>query len=348
MDFKRYFIAIFLSVLVLNSCSVDAIDTSLDVKSVVPSVQKERYVPSKYKTKNVIILVVDGPRYSETWGSPTRELIPVLDKQLAPLGVVNSAFYNLGSTFTNPGHTAITTGNYQDIKNNGTELPDFPSIFQHWSHTYEQDGESTYVITSKDKLEILADTNLASWNGRYKPATDCGIAGLATGYRDDAITYQHTFDILSKKHPKLVLINLRAPDSFAHANDWDNYIRGISNSDQFLGDLWRFLQDDPFYADSTTLFMTNDHGRHGNGNKNGFISHGDGCSECRHLNFFAIGPDFKRNEILTTERSQIDISATVAELLQFDMPYGKGEVMFELFAPPSETRSRTVAQNIAE
>ena len=80
--------------------------------------------------------------------------------------------------------------------------------------------------------------------------------------------------------------------------------------------------------------MTNDHGRHGNGNRDGFISHGDGCRECRHLNFFAIGPDFKKNIVLNTKRSQVDIAATISTLMNFEMPSGKGETMRELFINP--------------
>ena len=336
MSYKSYIPAFFLFLFFLvSACSVDRIDTSLAIKPFIEGGEVEKFLTPTYKTKNVVILVIDGPRYSETWGSTTRSLIPVLNRKLAPLGVVSTTFFNLGETFTNPGHTAITTGNYQKMRNNGTELPDFPSIFQHWSHKYSKEKDAAYIIASKDKLEILADTNEAAWKGEYRPATDCGKDGLGNGYRSDAITYRNTFEILSEKHPGLVLINLKSPDSFGHANDWENYLSAISNSDRFLGELWDFLQNDPFYSQKTTLFMTNDHGRHGDGNQNGFVSHGDGCPECRHLNFLAIGPDFKKNEVLAIERSQIDIPATVAELLHFEMPFGKGEVMHELFNIPT-------------
>ncbi|MCW0484842.1 alkaline phosphatase family protein [Gaoshiqia sediminis] len=76
-----------------------------------------------YKTENVIVVVVDGPRQSETWQSTDRKYIPKMDKELAPQGVVISEFYNNGITFTVPGHVAITTGKYETISNKGGNCP---------------------------------------------------------------------------------------------------------------------------------------------------------------------------------------------------------------------------------
>lgn len=308
-----------------TTSNYDSVDWGIDVDS-LPRFEK-------YRTRNVIILVIDGPRYSETWGDSLHVHVPILEKKLSKIGVINSEFYNLGVTNTTAGHTAITTGNYQKIHNGGMELPRFPSIFQYWAKNNINGNESAYVIASKDKLEVLGDTDDLNWSGQFMPSTDCGISGIASGYRADEITYSNTLDILSKKHPGLVLINLKDPDFYAHKNDWENYIKGIEKSDAFTGRLWDFLQNDPFYSNNTSLFITNDHGRHGDGNRDGFISHGDGCLECRHINFFAAGPDFKQNIILDNKRSQIDIAATVAELLGFGMPYGQGEVMYELLLP---------------
>ena len=84
-----------------------------------------------YKSKYIIVVVMDGPRYSETLGDPSHENIPYMDSALSPMGVIHNQFYNLGETFTTNGHTAITTGIYQKINNSGQELPSHPSVFQH-------------------------------------------------------------------------------------------------------------------------------------------------------------------------------------------------------------------------
>ncbi len=289
------------------------------------------YEAASYKTKNVIILVIDGPRYTETWGDSTHQYIPRLSRELAQQGVNYTHFYNDGPTYTNAGHTAVTTGLYQEINNNGKELPLQASIFQHWLKKYNQPGTAAWVIASKDKLEVLADARDSLWHGQYRPATDCGINGLATGYRKDSVTFVNTIATLSTAHPQLVLINFRDPDSFGHDNNWEGYLQGIQNSDEYLYKLWQFLEGDPFYKGSTTVFVTNDHGRHLDSVKDGFINHGCDCEGCRHINLFAIGPDFKKGIVENTRRGQIDIPATVAELLDFELPEGKGQVMTELF-----------------
>jgi arylsulfatase A-like enzyme len=80
----------------------------------------------------------------------------------------------------------------------------------------------------------------------------------------------------------------------------------------------------------TTLFITNDHGRHNNGHKNGFVSHGDFCSGCRKISLLAIGPDFAKNKIVFSKHQIIDIAPTVAELLHFSVPKAKGKSLLPL------------------
>lgn len=286
---------------------------------------------TSYKTKNVIVVVIDGPRLSETWDEPTRKHIPKQSGKMLQEGVFYSNFRNEGATYTTPGHTAITTGVYQQIDNSGDELPNQPSFMQYWREKYNTESSKSWLIASKDKLEVLSNCKNPEWKDQFKPATDCGVNGNGTGYRPDFITYEKTLDILSQDHPQLVLINFREPDYSGHGNDWDGYLKGISNTDEFVYQIWNFIKSDPFYKDETTLFITNDHGRHLDGVFDGFVSHGDSCEGCRQISLYAYGPDFKQNHIENIAREQIDISVTVGELLGFEMPTSQGKVMLELF-----------------
>lgn len=291
----------------------------------------EPTINQEYKTENVIILVMDGPRYSETWGDPSHEFIPRLANDLASHGNIYTQFYNNGSTATVPGHTAIMTGVYQAIDNGGNELPQNPSIFQYWRQQSSNNELTAWVIASKDKLEVLSDCQDSAWVGNFKPSTDCGINGLGSGYRQDSITYKNTIDILTNHHPQLVLINFREPDYSGHTGNWHKYVEGIRNTDEYIYKIWQFIGSDPIYKNKTTLFITNDHGRHHDGVANGFMSHGDTCEGCRHINLYAYGPDFKQGLIINIQREQIDIPATIGELLSLNMPTVEGEVMTELF-----------------
>lgn len=284
----------------------------------------------KYKTQNVVIVMVDGPRYTETWGDTSHKYIPKR-YQMLQQGVLCSAFSNNGTTSTVPGHIAITTGFYQKIANDGTAYPDKPSLFQHWLQTTGTDSSKAWLITTKDKLEVLSDCTDPAWKGKYRPMRDCGVAGLGSGYRNDKVTFDNAKSVLSSNHPQLLLINFKQPDMAGHARDSTGYLKGILDTDNYIYLLWQQLQSDDFYKDKTTMIVTNDHGRHTSGHLDGFVSHGDTCEGCKHIELFAMGPDFKKNYISDTPYEQIDIASTVAELMYFEMPNANGKVISDIF-----------------
>jgi hypothetical protein len=252
---------------------------------------------------------------------------------MAQYGVVSTTFYNGGPTYTLAGHTAITTGVYQEINNSGQEYPKSPGVFQVWEKYIGNNAQYAWVVSSKDKLVILGDCSDATWTGKYRPTTNCGVEGhgLGSGLRPDSMTCKAALNILSQYHPRLSLISFMEPDIPAHGGVWDNYINGIRGSDEYIFRIWSFLQTDKYFKGTTTVFVTNDHGRHSNGIADGFVSHGDNCDGCRHIEFFASGPDFKKNRVISTRRELIDIPVTIAYLLGVQLPQSQGQVMTELF-----------------
>ncbi|MFZ4059412.1 MAG: hypothetical protein ACOYKE_14815, partial [Ferruginibacter sp.] len=66
---------------------------------------KKESIPDKYKTENVIIIVIDGARYSETWGDTLHQYIPFFSNEISKKGIVNTNFYNNGPTYTLAGHS---------------------------------------------------------------------------------------------------------------------------------------------------------------------------------------------------------------------------------------------------
>lgn len=280
-----------------------------------------------YATKNIIIVVVDGPRYSETWGDPSHTYIPHMAKDLAPEGAVFTNFRNTGPTYTNSGHTTITTGFRQEINNTGREYPRYPSLFQYFLKASGQNQTAAWIITTKDKLEILSNTADPDWKDKYRPATDCGVNGLGTGYREDSTTLNTALEILKREHPRVVLINFKEPDASAHAGDWQGYLKGIRDTDEYVWKLWNFVKTDTFYKDKTAFFVTNDHGRHLDGVKDGFVNHGDSCEGCRHINLYAYGPDFIRNKLIQENFAQQDITATCASFLHLKMDHSEGTII---------------------
>ncbi len=313
--YRKSFFYLVLFVVVLISCS------------------KNELQPRNYETENVIVIVMDGARYSETWGDPSHQYIPKIANYITPLGIVNTRFYHNGETFTVPGHTALATGFYENINNGGTELPENPSIFQYWRSTYHTPQNKSWVIASKGKIEVIGNCSKENWQGQFTPMTDCGVDGLgaSSGYRHDSLTYNKTIEILSNDHPNLAIINFREPDYSGHMNDWQAYVQGIQEVDDYIYRIIQFIENDSIYQGTTTVFITNDHGRHLDEIADGFCSHGDDCQGCKHINLFCYGPDFKTNTIVSQDRELIDIPATIAELLHFEIHNSNGQIMTELF-----------------
>lgn len=282
--------------------------------------------PNSYITENVVVLVIDGPRFGDTWGDPEHRLIGNLAKKLAPKGIINQEFYNQGITHTLPGHTAISSGVYERIDNNGKQYPAFPSYLQHWLSLTHENPNKAWIIGSKRKLEVLGNCSNIDWRNSFLPSID-------TKDRHDKATFERVKEIITEHHPKLLFINLKGPDFWGHAGDWEMYKYGIFQTDSMLNALQDIIETDPVYSGKTTLIMTNDHGRHLEGIQNGFVSHGDRCVGCTHINFYAYGPDFWPDAIISKQRDQTDIAPTIGKLMGFEMKQNQGEVMTELFKP---------------
>lgn len=301
--------------------------------SSISSCEKDVPIPG-YRTQSLVIVIVDGPRWTETWGEPERQYIPFRSKTMAKEGAYCTNMRNKGTTSTNPGHSAITTGIYESIDNSGTQIPYNPSFIQYWLKQTGKPSEKAWLITSKDKLHVLSDCLNPEWQGKYKPRIDCGVAGYGTGYREDSVTFRKAMEVLKQHHPNIAVINFKEPDASGHAANWNAYITGIAQTDEYCRKIWEFLQEDDVYKGTTTMFVTNDHGRHKDGHADGFVSHGDGCEGCEHIEFVAAGPDIVKGAIDKEKRSQVDIAVTAAHLLGVKMEYAKGNVMQEMLKRP--------------
>ncbi len=283
-----------------------------------------------FQTRNLVIVIMDGPRWTETFGEPTMQYIPGM-KNLVNQATLFTNFRNDGPTRTTNGHTAISTGVYQEIDNGGQELPDHPGMFQRWIAANKKDNSSAWIISSKDKLEVLKNCKDPSWQNLYMPRTNCGNNGLATGHRMDTTTFRKAKEILSEYHPALSWISFKEPDVAGHANNWNNYLQGIRDVDNYIVAIWNFIQSDPHYSDKTTMVVTNDHGRHLNSVADGFVSHGDYCEGCKHIMLFVIGPDTPKGKVISDTYGMTDLHASIISLMGIDNPVASGQIIPGLF-----------------
>jgi hypothetical protein len=270
---------------------------------------------------NVIVLVIDGARYTETFGDPAHTNVKFMWNNLCPQGTLFSNFRNNGATQTNPGHASIASGTWQYIANDGSERPSQPTFFEYIRCEKGLPQSETYVVAGKSKL------NVCSYSAHPEYGADCGSAVDAAN-RDDIATYQALLSRLQSDHPRLVLVNFAEVDVAGHSGVWDDYIQAIQIADSLVNELWSFIENDDYYAGTTTLIITNDHGRH----TTNFTSHGDGCEGCRHIMCLALGPNIKQGYTLDATHTQIDICPTIAASLGFSAPYADGSIIGEMFS----------------
>lgn len=282
------------------------------------------------KVENAIVIVMDGARYSETCGDSSLQYISLLYNYFKEYGVICTNFHNQGKTLTVPGHTAITTGHYQYLLDNlGILLPEKPSMFQYYIEQHGGDTTRGMIVTSKGKLHVLANSEADAYKNKLQPIHFCGVDGSNFDYANDSTTRTKAIQWLRKYKPNLSLIQFKEPDYSGHAHNWEAYLQGIKSTSEYIMDIIRFVNQDSFYSNNTAIFITNDHGRHLD-SEGGFSSHGDNCEGCRHIFLMAVGPTIKQQYMCNKPYELIDISATIASMLQFQMPSTEGKVMVDL------------------
>jgi predicted AlkP superfamily pyrophosphatase or phosphodiesterase len=272
---------------------------------------------SRAFTQNVIIVVLDGVRYSESFGSDSTYIRNIWTK-LKPAGIIFTNYRNNGKTNTIPGHTSIETGTWQTINNNGSERPTMPTIFEYFRKETGAPESENYIAAGKEKLKVLSYSTDKHYGSAYK-----ALVSVAEGNR---AVMDFVFFHMNTDHPRLVLINLPDMDTAAHHTGWKSYIDAIVRADSIVYVLWQRIQTNPFYAGNTTLIVTNDHGRHGG---NGFDDHGCDCDGCRHIMLLMVGRNIPSGVIDTLKAEQIDIAPTVGQLLGFPTPFAQGKSLLK-------------------
>ena len=267
------------------------------------------------QTQHVVIIVIDGTRYSETFGDSTHANIPLLWNQLRPLGTLYTSFWNDGITMTNSGHASILCGTRETLKNNGTELPHSPTLFEYCRKQTGAPANQCWVALGKTKLQMLSFSDHKGYGSRY----GASVRTSSSEY-DNSIAQENTTSLLATYHPKLLIVNIPAADEFAHDSLRDKYVGAIRQADTIVAAIWKVIQADSLLHGTTTMIVTNDHGRH----TTDYTDHGDACEGCRHIMLLIIGPGTPAGMIDPTMHKQIDIAPTVGALLRFKTPYSVG------------------------
>ena len=279
--------------------------------------------------QNVIIVVIDGARYSETFGGGNT-YIPHMIDDMSPNGYLYTNFRiaDTGKTETNPGHATILSGTWQQIANDGSQRPTNPTVFEYIRKEDENPQSDCYVVTGKSKLDILTYSTFSTYGSAYSGTW------VGDDSRDDELTYSKAISVMQNFQPKILLIHFAGVDVAGHSGNWSNYLTAITKADSLVYQLWQYIQagDYGYNTSNTTLFITNDHGRHDDLH-GGFTNHGDNCEGCEHIMLLAIGRNVLPGAVNSDLHYQIDLAPTVGDLLGFSTSHAIGISLYDGINP---------------
>lgn len=277
-------------------------------------------------TEKIMIIIIDGARYTETLGDLSETYTPEM-WNLARQGTMISQFKNDNHTYTSRAIPALWSGTWTDVhdtvyQGNSTKYALSPSIFEYYRKQKDMPANECFYV-----LKYIESLWLPSFKQDYGPNYWPEFHSVGSTDQDVA---EEAKLVMDTHHPHFIWVYLADVDHAGHSGNWVEYVDAIRAADNIVGDLWNHLQSDPFYKDATTLFITNDHGRH-DSQHGGFQGHGCSCEGCRHIEFIAVGPSIKENFVSNQERNIPDMAVTASYLLGINPEYSTGDVMHEIF-----------------
>jgi hypothetical protein len=137
---------------------------------------------------------------------------------------------------------------------------------------------------------------------------------------------------LMRQHaPSLLWVTLHDID-VAHSGTFSLYIDGIKRCDRLCAELWQAIQNDPEYANKTTMFILPDFGRDSDidSGGNGFQHHRTGDQMSRTTWMMVLGPGIRQNVVVDRPVESTDLIPTLGSLLGFDPRFSTGKPVAEV------------------
>ena len=279
-------------------------------------------------TDKMMIVIIDGARYSETFGDATHQYVPEM-WALSEQGAMIDNFRNDGITYTSRAIPALWCGAWTDVIDtvyNGswTSYAKEPTIFEYYRKDKNAPAEDCFYV-----LPYIESLWLPSFDQDYGP--DYWPEFHSIGNDDNNVAGQ-TEQVMEEYHPHFLWVYLADVDHAGHNGNWAEYTNAIQNADQIVAQLWEKIQSDPFYMNTTTMIVSNDHGRHDD-QHGGFENHGCGCEGCRHIMFLALGPDIKTNYSSFLPAFLPDMAVTASAILGINPVQATGTVVTDILKP---------------
>ena len=207
--------------------------------------------------------------------------------------------------FSYPGYNEIFTG-YADSRinsnnfkpNPNTTLLEYLNTLPRFNNRIAAFGawEAFDRILNQQRSGLPIFSAFDTVGGKLTPRQQLINQMLLSSYKPfkwdeclDVFTHYAAMEYLKLNKPKVLFIGYGETDEWAHHGMYRSYLDAAFQFDQWVGEIWQYIQTQPEYKNKTALFITTDHGR-GDNLKRQWTSHGQEIQGANETWFMVLAP----------------------------------------------------------
>jgi hypothetical protein len=310
----------------------------------------------------IIIITLSGVRNTESISDPTHQYFSNLWSLMLPQGVLYTHVFDTNYEFHMPVVDAINTGINTEDYDSATAGPKIPSLYQyirkkyglpayktwsigHWYYhgsafnnseygeetcpceasTVGTTGDPSMTIEVSPELKELLTPQENNFIENFGKLARISVFIQNWDSLGD-VMYQFFNTIIRNFKPCFIHYVMVDPES-AHYDSYGRYVLALQRCDQRIYEIWRMIQNDPYYNKKTYLIVTVDHER------NQYYMHHTEKSydnpSCVWM--YLYGPNVRKGELIDRPVQHIDVFATIVSLLKLKTHATQGNPLTDCF-----------------
>ncbi|MEY3436236.1 MAG: hypothetical protein RL335_692 [Bacteroidota bacterium] len=234
--------------------------------------------------------------------------------------------------FSYPGYNEIFTGYPDTAVNSNDYMPNPHVTILEYLHQLPKYNGKVAAFSAWDAFDRILNEKRAGFQvvsafdsvaGKLNARQLLSNAMKRDSYRPfgsieclDVFTHYNAFEYLKAHKPKVLYISYGETDEWAHHGYYRSYLDAAHQVDQWVNNIWSFVQHDPVYRNKTALIFTTDHGR-GDIKKTQWTDHGQSVADASEIWLAIMAPGLTgKGEIKVKEQwYQKQIAQTIASIL---------------------------------